>query len=237
MPAARRRETCTWAPYVPFAPGELYRHETAADGHLLPRYVAQAAFCVRPSFPKAHCLAGQGVQRVGMIDPWLEAFPNTVKPILEEIDSVLKTPLTKIISEGTNAQLTATENSQPAIMATSIIVLRVFEQDFGFNIEERIDFTLGHSLGEFAALVAGGYLHFDDALRMTRRRGEVMARCSREAVGDSGGEVGMVALVLENESRMTEMIDAIHEFLSLSSSGSKHDSSQDEPAVQQVMIA
>lgn len=172
-----------------------------------------------------------------MIDPWLQAFPATVQPILDEIDEVLKFPLTKTISSGTNAELTATENSQPAIMATSVIVLRVLEKEYGFNTRERVNFTLGHSLGEFAALVAGEYLLFDDALRMTRRRGEVMARASREAVEQSGGEVGMVALVLENEARMTDMINAIQEFLQLSTSGSKQDSSHDQPAVQQVLIA
>lgn len=172
-----------------------------------------------------------------MIDPWLEAFPRTVKPILEEIDATLQLPLTKIIAEGTNAELTATENSQPAIMATSVIVLRVLEQEFGFKTTERVDFTLGHSLGEFAALVAGKFLHFDDALRMTRKRGEVMGRCSREATEQFGGEVGMVALMLENETRMADLVDAIHDFLTTSSPGSKTDSAADVPAVQQVLIA
>jgi [acyl-carrier-protein] S-malonyltransferase len=108
-----------------------------------------------------------------MITPWLEAFPRTVKPILEEIDSVLRFPLTKIIESGPNAKLNATENSQPAIMATSILILRILENEFGFRTEERVDYTLGHSLGEFAALVAGGYLNFQDALKLVRTRGEI----------------------------------------------------------------
>jgi len=137
-----------------------------------------------------------------MATPWLEAFPRTVKPLLEQIDSVLGLPLSRIIEEGPNAKLTATENSQPAIMATSIIILRVLEQEFGFNLQERVDFTLGHSLGEFAALVAGGYLDFEDGLKLVRKRGEVMARCSREAVQEGGGEYGMVALVCENETHL-----------------------------------
>ena len=70
-------------------------------------------------------------------------------------------------------------------MAASIMVLRVIEQEFGFKTTERVDVTLGHSLGEFAALVAGGYLRYADALRMVRKRAEVMARCSREAVDPS----------------------------------------------------
>jgi malonyl CoA-acyl carrier protein transacylase len=123
-----------------------------------------------------------------MCTPWLEAFPNTAKPILEEIDETLKLPLTKTIESGTNAELTRTENAQPAIMATSILILRILEKDFGFKTSERVDITLGHSLGEFAALVAGGYLTFRDALKMVRRRAEVMSKCSQEAVAEEGGE-------------------------------------------------
>ena len=172
-----------------------------------------------------------------MATPWLDAFPRTVKPILNEIDETLGVRLTKTISEGPNAALNATENSQPAIMATSILILRVLENEFGFRTEDRVDITLGHSLGEFAALVAGGYLEFKDALTMTRQRGEVMARCSKEAVKQSGGEVGMVALVCENEQRLHELQDAISEFIELSSPGSKYDSAADVPPVQQVTIA
>ncbi|CAI6338681.1 unnamed protein product [Periconia digitata] len=180
---------------------------------------------------------GQGVQRVGMATPWLEAFPRTSKPILEEIDHTLNVPLTSIIESGTNAQLNLTENSQPAIMATSILILRILEQDFGFKLSERVDITLGHSLGEFAALVAGGYLTFPDALRLTRKRAEVMSRCTHDAVEQEGSEFGMVALVCESEDRMKSLIHDIHGFLELSSSGSKSDSADHIPAVQQVLIA
>jgi malonyl CoA-acyl carrier protein transacylase len=181
--------------------------------------------------------AGQGVQRVGMAIPWLDAFPRTAKPILEEIDATLDVPLTRIIESGTNAELTLTENSQPAIMATSILILRVMEQEFGFNMEDRVDITLGHSLGEFAALVAGGYLTFGDALKMVRRRAEVMSRCSREAVEQEGGQFGMVALVCESENHMKSLVNGIGDFLELSSEHSKTDSAVDIPAVQKVSIA
>ncbi|KAF2471594.1 malonyl-CoA-acyl carrier protein-like protein transacylase [Lindgomyces ingoldianus] len=180
---------------------------------------------------------GQGVQRVGMATPWLEAFPNTAKPILEEIDATLDLPLTRIIAEGTNSQLTLTENAQPAIMATSILILRVMEKEFGFKTEERVDITLGHSLGEFAALVAGGYLSFQDSLKMVRKRAEVMSQSSKDAVEREGGEFGMVALVCESEQRMKALVSGIREFLDLSSPGSKSDSAEDIPAVQQVLVA
>lgn len=173
-----------------------------------------------------------------MLTEWLDAFPRTVKPIMEQIDDTLKTPLTRIIADGPNSLLTATENAQPAIMATSIAIIRVLEQEFGFDTAGRVDVTLGHSLGEFAALVVGGYLRERDALTMVRRRAEVMASCSRDARNSFGAEFGMVALVCEPNQR-DPMIDAIHDFLGHSSSGSKADSGPDYdlPAVQQVLIA
>lgn len=172
-----------------------------------------------------------------MCGPWLDAFPKTARPILDEIDETLKLPLTKIIESGTNAELTQTENAQPAIMATSILILRVMEQEFGFRTSERVDITLGHSLGEFAALVAGGYLTFQDALKMVRRRAEVMSKCSKDAVHEEGGEFGMVALVCESESHLQALVSGIREFLDISGPHSKSDSKDDLPAVQQVAVA
>ena len=119
-------------------------------------------------------------------------------------------------------------------MATSFMILKVLEQEFGFKVGDRVDITLGHSLGEFAALVAGGYLRESDALRLVRKRAEVMARCSREV----NEEVGMVALVCEAD-HMDSMANAIREFLGLTSEGSKVDSTTDTdlPPVDQVLIA
>ncbi|KAJ9631877.1 [acyl-carrier-protein] S-malonyltransferase [Taxawa tesnikishii (nom. ined.)] len=200
------------------------------------RWASSAAAKKRPR--TALFFPGQGVQRVGMTEDWLSAFPRTVKPILDEIDDTLQLPLSKIIAEGPSSTLTATENAQPAIMATSILILRVLEQEFGFKTTERVDVTLGHSLGEFAALVAGGYLRWHDALTMVRKRAEVMARISKEASEQSGGEVGMVAVICEVGDR-DRMISEIHEFLGHGSPGHKSDSGQDSdlPSVEQVLIA
>ena len=170
-----------------------------------------------------------------MMSPWLDAFPAVVRPMLDAVDDTLHVPLTRIIESGSNSELNKTENSQPAIMAASIVILRVFEKEFGFDTAHRVDFTLGHSLGEFAALVAGKYLQQDDALRMVRRRAEVMADLSRQATQD-GSEVGMVALVCEPE-RLDSMIEAIQQFVGYSSPGSKADSSETVPPVEQVLIA
>jgi [acyl-carrier-protein] S-malonyltransferase len=171
-----------------------------------------------------------------MLTPWLQAFPATATPVVEEIDHLLGYKISKIIEEGPNSLLTATVNAQPAIMATSILILRVLEYEFGFKPPERVDVTLGHSLGEFAALVCGGYVSFEDSLYLVRKRAEVMAELSRKACSEYGGEYGMVALVTE-PGHLTPLIDAIHEFLGHHSAGSKSESSEDVPPIQQVLIA
>lgn len=146
-----------------------------------------------------------------MLSPWLDAFPATAGPIVEEIDHLLGYKLSTIIEEGPNSLLTATENAQPAIMATSILILRVLEREFEFKPLEKVDVTLGHSLGEFAALVAAGCMGFEDSLYLVRKRAEVMAECSRRAIAEHGGEYGMIALVTEPD-HLLPLIDAIHEF-------------------------
>ncbi|KAK7711623.1 [acyl-carrier-protein] S-malonyltransferase [Diaporthe eres] len=180
---------------------------------------------------------GQGVQKVGMIDPWLEAFPRTAAPIIDEIDSVLGYSLTRIIREGPNSQLSATPHAQPAIMATSVLILRILEVEFCFDVAARIDFTLGHSLGEFAALVAGGYLTFEDSLRLVQKRAEVMAAATAAARSEYGGEYGMVAIVTEPEY-LPQLIDAAENFVAYPSSD-KADSGADSdvPPIEQVLIA
>jgi malonyl CoA-acyl carrier protein transacylase len=175
---------------------------------------------------------GQGVQRQAMCTPWVDAFPRTAKPFLEEVDHVMQRPFARLIAHGSNADLTLTVNAQPAIMATSVLILRVLEDEFGFRTRDRVDITLGHSLGEFAALVAGGYLAFGEALHMVRRRADVMARCTRDV--ENSGEFGMVALVCESEAHMQALIAGVAEFLELG--GARSDDSN-QPAVQQVHVA
>ena len=174
---------------------------------------------------------------MGMANPWLEAFPRTCKTFLEHLDHTLSFSLSSIISSGPHSALTATENAQPAIFAVSIMILRVLEQEFGFKTSERIDVCLGHSLGEFAALVSSKHLNYENALRMLRRRAEVVAQCSREAAKEEGSEYGMVALVCEPD-RLSSLVEAIHNFLGHGATeGGRDDSTYDPPAIAQVRIA
>ncbi|TPX15834.1 uncharacterized protein E0L32_000168 [Thyridium curvatum] len=173
-----------------------------------------------------------------MLTPWLEAFPRTATPFVQELDDLLGYKLSDIIQEGPSTRLTATPNAQPAIMATSILILRILDKEFGFRPHERVDVTLGHSLGEFAALVAGGYIAFEDSLYMVRRRAEVMAEATQRARQEYGGEYGMVAIVTEPD-HLPRLIGAIDEFLGhgANSAGNKAESAQDVPPIEQVLIA
>ncbi len=184
--------------------------------------------------------------------PWLESFPRTVAPLLDEVDSTLDFPLSRLIREGPSSTLSAVENSQPAILATSIIILRVLEQEFHFKISERVHFTLGHSLGEFSALVAAGHLDFHDALRIVRRRAEVMASITRLATSSSSsplssssssardaseerGEYGMIALVCEKAEHLPPLIEAIEGFLGPASTRADVTATEEEATTPEIM--
>ncbi|KAI2640220.1 malonyl CoA-acyl carrier protein transacylase [Xylaria nigripes] len=190
----------------------------------------------RPRPRTAIFFPGQGVQKVGMLSPWLEAFPRTASTIIDEIDSRMGYKLSDIIQNGPSRVLSSTPHAQPAIMATSILILRILEREFGFKVAERADVTLGHSLGEFAALVAAGVIEFEDSLYMVRRRAEVMAEATRQAREDYGGEYGMVAVVTEPEY-LDALVEAIDEFVGYRSAGTRSESADSRKPIDQVLIA
>ncbi|CAM1500901.1 Fc.00g100630.m01.CDS01 [Cosmosporella sp. VM-42] len=172
---------------------------------------------------------GQGVQRVGMLTPWLEKFPSTASQLLEEIDDCMGYKLSDIIQNGPSKTLNETPNAQPAIMATSIFILRILEREYNFKVTDHFDVTLGHSLGEFAAVVAGGYISFQDSLYLVRKRAEAMAEATKAAIEQYGGEYGMVAVITHPE-HMAGLIDAIRDFVGFSNG-------EDVPPIDQVLIA
>jgi [acyl-carrier-protein] S-malonyltransferase len=107
----------------------------------------------------------------------------------EEVDDALNQKLSKLIWEGPESDLVLTENAQPAIMVTSLAVVRVLEREAGFDIGRRVRLAAGHSLGEYSALAAAGSFLLADAARLLRTRGVAM----QDAV--SAGEGAMSALI------------------------------------------
>ncbi len=113
---------------------------------------------------------GQGSQRVGMGRDLAAADP-AIAALFAEADAILDLPLNEIIFGGPEEALQQTPVQQPAILVTSIAYLRALQAR---DLLPEADFVAGHSLGEYAALVAAGALDLADALRLVRHRGELM---------------------------------------------------------------
>ena len=131
----------------------------------------------------AFLFPGQGAQKVGMGRALADAYP-ICRETFEEADEALGEPLSRIIFDGPEDQLTLTENTQPAILAVSTAAARLLASR-GLAPA----FVAGHSLGEYSANVAAGTFAFGDALRLVRRRGRYM----QEAV--PAGEGAMAAIL------------------------------------------
>ncbi|KAJ2905542.1 malonyl CoA-acyl carrier protein transacylase [Zalerion maritima] len=171
-----------------------------------------------------------------MLAPWLESFPRTTNRLLDEVDSLMGYKLSTVMAEGPSKVLSATPVAQPAIVATSIIILRILEQEYGFQTYDHADVVLGHSLGEFAALVCGDYLEFEDGLYLVKKRAEAMHQATADAMVQYGGEYGMVAIVMESPSHLPSLIRSIEEFVGRH--GTREDDARaDIPPIDQVLIA
>ena len=120
----------------------------------------------------AFLFPGQGAQEIGMASDVVVASA-AAKAIFDEADDVLGISLGKIILEGPAEELVRSHNAQPAILTASIALLRGLEERMGDSMPVPT-FVAGHSLGEYTALVATGSLDFAQALRLVRRRGELM---------------------------------------------------------------
>ncbi|MCY9405882.1 ACP S-malonyltransferase [Bacillus spizizenii] len=147
----------------------------------------------------AFLFPGQGSQFIGMGKDLYEQVP-AAKRLFDEADETLETKLSSLIFEGDAKELTLTYNAQPALLTTSIAVLEKFKES-GITP----DFTAGHSLGEYSALVASGALSFKDAVYTVRKRGEFM----NEAV--PAGEGAMAAILGMDAEALKKVTDKVTE--------------------------
>ena len=118
-----------------------------------------------------------------------EQFP-AARELYDRADEILGIPLSRICFEGPEEELQQTENTQPAIAVTSLALLRV-ATELQPKLLERPGYVAGHSLGEYPALVAAGSLTFDDAIRLLRTRGELMAAAGSERPGTMAAVIGL----------------------------------------------
>jgi len=122
---------------------------------------------------RAFIFPGQGSQTIGMGKSLAEAF-LPAREIFQEVDDALGQRLSRLMWDGPEAELTLTENAQPAIMAASMAIVRVLEREGRLDIAQHARLVAGHSLGEYTALCAAGGLTLSDAARLLKTRGRAM---------------------------------------------------------------
>ncbi len=145
---------------------------------------------------KAVVFPGQGSQVVGMGKELAAAFA-VAREVFQEVDDALNQKLSHIMFEGSESDLTLTENAQPAIMASSIALLRVMEKDMGFSLKNTASFAAGHSLGEYTALCAAGSFSLAQTARLLKLRGQAMQRAVPQGQGAMAAILGLEMDVVE----------------------------------------
>jgi [acyl-carrier-protein] S-malonyltransferase len=138
----------------------------------------------------AFVFPGQGSQAVGMGQALAGAFP-IARETFEEVDDALSQRLSRLMFEGPEADLTLTENAQPALMAVSLAVLRVLTREGNVRLADKVAFVAGHSLGEYSALAAAGALELADAARLLKRRGQAMQAAVPVGLGAMAALLGV----------------------------------------------
>jgi [acyl-carrier-protein] S-malonyltransferase len=133
---------------------------------------------------------GQGSQAVGMGKALAETF-RAARGVFDEIDEALGDKLSRIMWEGPSETLTLTENTQPALLAHSLAVMRVLETESGVDLARDAAFVAGHSLGEYSALAAAGSLTLADAARLVRIRGRAMQKAVPVGAGAMAAVLGL----------------------------------------------
>jgi len=139
---------------------------------------------------RAIVFPGQGSQQVGMGRELAAAFP-AAKLVFDEVDDALSQKLSRIIFEGPEETLTLTENAQPAIMASSMALLRVLEKEAGFSLASYGAYVAGHSLGEYTALAAAGAFSLADTARLLKLRGQAMQKAVPAGEGAMAAILGL----------------------------------------------
>ncbi len=147
---------------------------------------------------------GQGAQQVGMAKDLAERF-LAARHTIDGIDQTLGFPLSKLMFEGPEDQLTATENAQPAILAHSAAVFAVV----GARVDGAAAAAAGHSLGEYSAYVTAGALAASDAAALVRRRGELMQQAGTERPGTMAAVLGLPTAEVEAACREASIGSAV----------------------------
>lgn len=132
---------------------------------------------------------GQGSQTIGMGKSLFEAEP-VAKEVFQEIDDALGQNLSSLMFDGDADALNLTENTQPALMAVSVAVMRVLEKN-GFDLTAQAQALAGHSLGEYSAYAAAGSFSLSDTARLLQTRGQAMQKAVPVGQGAMAAILGL----------------------------------------------
>lgn len=139
---------------------------------------------------RAFVFPGQGSQFIGMGKDLAEAFPDA-RETFDEVNEALGQDLYKLMTEGAEADLNLTENTQPALMAVSMAVSNVITRQGGIQLTKAINFVAGHSLGEYSALTAAGSFELAHTAQLLRLRGRAMQKAVPVGVGGMAAILGL----------------------------------------------
>lgn len=138
---------------------------------------------------RAFTFPGQGSQAVGMGKALAEAS-SVAADVFKEVDEALGQDLSGLMFEGPIEDLTLTENTQPALMAVSVAVVRMIEAN-GCALADHATFVAGHSLGEYSALAASGAISLADTAKLLKVRGQAMQKAVPVGVGAMAALLGL----------------------------------------------
>jgi [acyl-carrier-protein] S-malonyltransferase len=151
----------------------------------------------------AFLFSGQGAQYTGMGGDLADNIEVSRK-VFQEADEAVGFPISEMCFEGPQEELDKTENTQPAILTTSIAALRALES---FDI--KADIAAGLSLGEYSALVCSGSMEFKKAVALVKKRGKYMQEAVPEGVGTMAAVMGLDYLTIENVCRDCETVGIV----------------------------